>query len=139
MQRQLTNLIFDRTNADLVNETDKAYIDYEDLNRIEDACKYLADILDVYIKTKTWKMTDYRTSEEMARLRNNINIVKNAYYQNPNSPVLPSVIYYKSISEANTIEEILWDIETMYLNTINGLRRLSFRLGTKCIGNRETL
>lgn len=139
MQRQLTDLIFDRTNADLVNDTDKAYIDYEDLNRIENACSYLADLFGVYIKTKVWKMTDYRTTEEMARLRNNIDIVKKAYYENPNSKQLPSVIYYKSISEANTIEEILFDIETMYLNTINGLRRLSFRLGTKCIGNRETI
>lgn len=137
MQRQLTNLIFDRTNSDILNDTDKAYIDYADLNRIEEACAYLASLFKLDITTKTWAMTDYRTTSEMERIRSNIQTIKNAYYKNPNSPLLPSVITYKSITEANTIEQILYDIESMYLEVTNGLHKLSFKLGTKNIGNRE--
>lgn len=137
MSRYLTNLIFDRTQADVLNETDKAFISYADLNRVEEACSYLASLLNVTIQTKTWVMTDYRTVSEMVRLRSNINTLKNAYYANPDSPLLPSVINYQNIKEANTIEKILYDIETMWLQVSAGLPKLGFKLGMKNIGNRE--
>ena len=44
----IDTLIYDRTYQDLVNETDKAYISYTDLNRIEESVKYLSDILNRY-------------------------------------------------------------------------------------------
>lgn len=136
MQRYLNDLIFDRTNADLLNNTDKAYIDYEDLNRIEKACEYLASLFDITLETKTWVMTDYRTASEMERLRKNIQTLKDVYADSE-LPTLPNVISYKSISEANTIEKLLYDIETLYLYVANSLHSLSFKLNTRKIGNRR--
>ena len=72
MSNVLNTLIFDRTVDDLINDTDKAYIAYTDLNRVEEACKYLAGLFGVSINTKVWAMEDFRTESEMSRLLENI-------------------------------------------------------------------
>ena len=51
-----------------------------DLNRVEEACKHLADIFGVSISTKVWAMEDFRTESEMARMLDNINKLRVAYY-----------------------------------------------------------
>ena len=42
MSKYLESLIFDRTQSDIIELTDKAYIDYKDLNRIEQAIKWVS-------------------------------------------------------------------------------------------------
>ena len=42
------SLIFDRVQADIDAMTDKAYIDYQDLNRVEDAIKWVSYVLNCY-------------------------------------------------------------------------------------------
>lgn len=133
----IDTLIFDRNNNDLLNDTDKAYISYIDLNRIEEACRYIADELGISIVTKEWTMHDFRTDKEMERIRNNIDLLRRTNYIKANTPQVPSKITFTSIYQANNIEKILYDIETMYQNVISGKRRLAFRLGTKSIGNRR--
>ena len=133
----LENLIFDRTQDDLLNDTDKAYISYIDLNRIEGACAELASLLNVVIETKVWVMDEFRTVSEMERLRRNIAKLRDAYYRVPGSPATPSVINYLSITQANNVEKILADIWELYEQVKTGTSRLSFRLGSKTIGNRR--
>ncbi len=67
MSTVLDTLITDRTADDLANDTDRAYIAYTDLNRVEQACALLAGLLHVDIRTKAWGMEDFRTDTEMAR------------------------------------------------------------------------
>lgn len=133
----IDTLIFDRNNNDLVNDTDKAYISYIDLNRIEQACQYVADKLGISIQTKEWTMEDFRTDNEMIRLRNNIDLLRKSYYTKANTPQVPNAITFTSIYQANNIEKILYDIDSMYQNVLSGKPRLAFRLGTKSIGNRR--
>lgn len=136
MQLKLSNLIFDRTQQDLDNDTDKAYIDCNDLNRIEQACSYLASVLGINIQIKTWTMKDYRTEAEMQRLRDNIYLLKNVYNES-HYPELGKTIQYASIREANDVERILHDIEVTYQTVISSLRRFSFSIGRKPLGNRR--
>lgn len=133
----IDTLIFDRNNDDLLNDTDKAYISYTDLNRIEQACKYIADELGVNIVTKEWTIQDFRTEAEMERLRNNIDLLRRSYYTKANTPQVPNKITFTSIYQANNIEKILYDIDYMYQNILSGKPRLSFRLGKITIGNRR--
>ena len=56
MSTVLDTLITDRTADDLANDTDKAYIAYTDLNRVEGACELLAGRLGVTIQTKVWNI-----------------------------------------------------------------------------------
>ena len=65
MSTVLETLITDRTAADLADDTDRAYIAYTDLNRVEEACALLAGRLGVTIQTKAWKMWTILTSSAM--------------------------------------------------------------------------
>ena len=133
----LDTLIFDRTVDDLINDTDKAYIAYTDLNRVEEACKHLADLFGVNINSKVWSMEDFRTESEMSRLLENIKKVREAYYIKTSTPQTPVKITYDSIYQANDIEKILKDLGDMYESALSGQQRLSFSLGRKSIGNRR--
>lgn len=137
MSTVLETLITDRTAADLANDTDKAYIAYTDLNRVEEACALLAERLGVTIQTKVWKMEDFRTDTQMARLLANIKALRAAYYTKASTPASPAKITYSSIYQANDIEQILKDLGDMYDSMISGQQRLAFKIGTKTIGNRR--
>ena len=137
MSTVLETLITDRTAAALSNDTDRAYIAYTDLNRVEEACALLAGRLGVTIQTKAWKMEDFRTDTEMSRLLDNIKTLRAAYYTKASTPSTPVKITYGSIYQANHIEQILKDLGEMYDSMVSGQQRLSFKVGTKMIGNRR--
>lgn len=132
----LEKLIYDRTNNDLVNDTDKAYIDYDDLNRIEGACAELGALLGVTVSTKTWKITDWRTDADMERIRQNLIMLQNAYEMAKVTQV-PARITYTSFTQANDIERILHETWIIYRSVMAGKRRLAFSLGADPLGNRE--
>lgn len=116
----IDTLIFDRKQSDIANDTDKAYISYTDLNRVEEAITYLKQLLDKYgynftTQEKKWLITDFRKNEDMARLKDNIDNLRNAYPYLV-SPVTPNPINYESIQEANDIEEILYKINEIIIN-----------------------
>lgn len=137
MSTVLDTLITDRTADDLVNDTDKAYIAYTDLNRVEGACELLAGRLGVTIQTKVWNIEDFRTDTEMTRLLGNIKKLRAAYYTKGCTPTTPVKITYSSIYQANDIEQILKDLGDMYNSMVSGQHRLTFKLGMRAIGNRR--
>lgn len=114
----IDTLIYDRTQQDLVNETDKAYISYIDLNRIEEAVKYLSDILNGYayynkVACKTdWNISDLRKKEECDRIKSNYEVLRNAYTYKFAVPDFN----WSTIQEANNIEKILADIGEVIKN-----------------------
>lgn len=132
----LEKLIYDRTNDDLVNDTDKAYIDYDDLNRIEGACAELGTLLGVTVSTRTWKITDWRTEADMERIRQNLIKLQNAYAMAKVTQV-PAKITYGSYTQANDIERILHETWIVYRSVMAGRRRLAFSLGADPLGNME--
>ena len=93
----MNELIFDRTQADVTNKTEKGYYNATDLNRVESWCRYLADELNnrgysITITTKTnWTTSDLRTASEMERIRTNIRALMTGFhyissiYSNANS------------------------------------------------------
>lgn len=125
----IDELIFDRTQSDITNDTDKAYIDYKDLNRVEEAVKYLSDILNENhyynsVNVKKWEIDDIRKQEDCERIKENYEILKNAYFYKFNVPDFD----WETIEEANDIEKILFDINVLiknmyavfrYVNTFN--------------------
>lgn len=133
----LDTLITDRTQEDITKDTDKAYNSYLDLNRIEEACAFLADHLEVSIQTKTWDMSEFRTDTEMQRIRQNIQTLRDSYFVKETTPDIPGKITFGSIYQANDIEQILKDLGDMYDSMVSGQQRLAFRLGSKTIGNRR--
>lgn len=139
----LENLIVDRVQADVDAMTKKAYIDYNDLNRVEGAVKWVSYALNRYgyknitVNKLNWKMDDFRTEEEMIRLKKNLDAIRSAYYTPSSTPLTPEHITYTSIYQANAIEQIIYDIGVLIEKSFPGPQLLSFRLGDKVIGNRE--
>ena len=82
----MENLIFDRTQLDLFNDTEKGNYNYTDLNRVEEWCEYVANRLNEYnyfvdIEVKTnWTILDFPTNADMERIRSNVEKMKKAYY-----------------------------------------------------------
>lgn len=137
MSTILDTLITDRTSDDLARDTDKAYISYTDLNRLEEACAYLAGIFGIEIQAKTWGMEDFRTESDMQRLLLNLKTIRSAYYTKKSTPATPAGITFQSIYQANDIEQILKDLGDVHDSMLSGTRRLAFRLGAKALGNRR--
>lgn len=110
----MENLIFDRTTNDILNRTKKGFYNYDDLNRVEEWCGYLADVLKSYnyhahVNLKTnWNEKDFPTAIEMERIRNNVDIVKKAYTA---FTEIPANLDYMTIDKANDIERILFEID----------------------------
>ena len=135
MSEILDSLIWDRVQADVDNMTKKAYIDYEDLNRIEKAVKWVSYVLNKYgyinvtHNKLNWQMNDFRTDADMERLRKNIETIRAAYYTPDSTPLTPSKITYTSIYQANAIEKIIYDLGTLIENSFPGPYRLGFKLG----------
>lgn len=115
----MEKLIFDRTEADIINNTNKGQYNSEDLNRVETWCKYLAETLTNYgykveITTKiNWGELDYPYSEEIERIRNNVNTLKEAYFS---FAQVPETLNKIDIEKANKIEKILAEIYILIQN-----------------------
>lgn len=110
----MDNLIFDRTQQDIIDLTSKAYYNNTDLNRIEKWCEYLANILNEYsypisitIK-KDWQIFDLPTQSEIDRIRENINTLKQVYFS---FTAVPKSLDYMTWQKANDIEKILYEID----------------------------
>lgn len=143
MSKYIDNLIYDRTVQDIQEMTTKAYIDYQDLNRIELAIKWVSHILNQYgYRNAThnkvnWHPEDRRTDSEMERLRKNIAAIRAAYYTPPSTPQTPERITYTSIYQANFIEQIIHDIGVLVERSSPGMQHFDFKVGTRALGNRE--
>lgn len=136
-------LIFDRVQADIDVMTDKAYIDYQDLNRVEDAIKWVSYVLNCYgyrntiIEGTIWQPEDRRTESEMERIRKNLIAIRSAFYTPASTPQTPEKITYTSIYQANFIEKIIFDIGSLIENLAPNIPHLEFKLGCRGIGNRS--
>ena len=143
MSKYIDNLIYDRTVQDIQEMTTKAYIDYQDLNRIELAIKWVSHVLNQYgYRNAThnkvnWHPEDRRTDSEMERLRKNIAAIRAAYYTLPSTPQTPERITYTSIYQANFIEQIIHDIGVLVERSSPGMQPFDFKVGTRALGNRE--
>ena len=132
----MDKLIYDRTELDVKNKTDKGYHNISDLNRVEEWCRYLADLLTSYnyrvdITTKTnWQLTDMRTVAEMERIRKNVALLKSTYFNIPQNLPVPSNLNPINISKANDIERILEDINKIIVS----MEREFIHSGVACVG-----
>lgn len=112
-------LAFIRNNTPLPANNLKIAWDWRALQRIETFCKYLSDILVTYgysvnIETKTdWTKESPNSEADGLRILNNLNVLRNVFTvfsTTPNTPAMPSMLNF---SDANDIEQILFDIDIL--------------------------
>ena len=118
--------IYSRTYADMENNTEYAYINYWDLNRIETRMFELSNQMNQYGYTQTlsvktdwtvqaaaWDLTNIPTLEHLIRLHANTKKLMDAFFVYPNTPQLPESFENLTVFTMNDIEKILHDLHYM--------------------------
>jgi hypothetical protein len=121
------DLIYDRTQSDVdfaLENPDsglnlKGSYNYTDLNRVEGWISYLATTLTSYgyavsVTSKTdWDMEDFPTKAEMKRIRDNAQLIRNAFTA---FSELPDNLEKMTYTKANAIERVLYEINLLIKN-----------------------
>ena len=98
-----------------------------DLNRVGEALNYLRSRLEEagYITYSTmfevpenWTVSDIPTVDALKNYLRAVSIVRNAMAQFPNTPPAPPIQGALDYNEANNIEQILIDVETLINNML---------------------
>lgn len=111
--------VTDRTQADIDNRTEKAFLNASDLNRIEGNCSILAGILAVSgltIKTN-WTYSDSITPSQITRILENIAALRAAYFTYTTTPKTPDGIL--QWEKLNAAEQILFDLYSLHTDNVN--------------------
>jgi hypothetical protein len=140
----MDDLIYDRLLSDVETALNnpgsivhlKGSYNYIDLNRVEQWCEYLKDILSKYgfaetltIKTN-WNLKDFPTRIQIDRIRHNIDKLKDFCY----GIITETIIYNNTMDyeQANVLEKILYDIN-QYFKQMNTILNLPYNFGTTLI------
>ena len=87
--------IFDRVQADITNKTNKGYINYTDLNRLEENIKTVADLFNIPFTQETWIIYELPRQADYQRWKVAIDLIKSAYDVLQTSPNRPFNTYQK--------------------------------------------
>lgn len=126
--------VYDRTEADVRDETDKGFINYNDFNRIESDIAELEATLNAYgyllpetlVNKTDWHeqgylgssgMENIPTLSHMNRILHNIGVLRQTYRTYPDTPATPSTMEFATYSTFNDIEKILYDLWLMLHDT----------------------
>lgn len=115
-----TKPITDRTQSDIINKTDKAFLNYEHLNEIANNIIFLRDKLNnegykIYANVKNdWTMYDYPTYSEMQKFIISLNNIRNGFIIT--SSDIPDNFNNLTFQKLNNIEKFLEDINKLIDN-----------------------
>ena len=105
--------LYDRTLFDVQSKSKKAYLNTEDLNRIENNISYIAQLLNCQVQCKEWKDGEFIYISDLERIHNNIVVVTQVYKLTSKSPNIP-IPPYNLYSQWNDIEKIIYDIYSLF-------------------------
>jgi len=110
-------------------DTVKGAYNYTDFNRVEDntdeintSLTSIGFTITLDTKVGSWVITDIPTITETTRILNNIQLMITAYYTYVTTPTLPSDMQNMTFTEANAIEKILFDINSIVLLAIDSFK-----------------
>lgn len=118
----LLTLITDRTAEDVANKTAKGFYNVSDLNRVGAAVQYVAERFasQGYTVTvspkKDWLASDIPTASELETYRQNIATLRALLAVMPTTPKAPDSMAGLTYTEANSIEQILLDLDALLTN-----------------------
>lgn len=113
----------------------KGSYNYTDLNRVTEAMEYLDESLRGYgydtgyseieiVPGRTeWQQSDVPTASQMASYLSNVEAIRSVLEVLPTTPETPESMELLTWVEANNIEQILVDVETVINRVVNGLAR----------------
>ena len=105
--------IFDRTERDILNNTPKAYLNYTDLNRIEQNCAYVVSVLNemgykVNYEVRTWELNEIPKQSELNRICQCLKDIVAVFGKYDNVPYPPSNLNKPTYIQINNVEKFLY-------------------------------
>lgn len=107
------NAVYDRTQADVDNLTEKGFVNYTDLNRLETNIETIANKLNVSFTKKTWVVGDLPRASDYTRLKTAVDAIKSKYDVLEISPNRP----FNTFVKWNQLEYLIY--YTDYIFDIN--------------------
>lgn len=140
----MDNLIFDRLKTDVENALNnpssveflKGAYNYTDLNRVEQWCEYIQNLLNDYgknidLKIKTnWNLRDYPTRTQIDRIRGNIDYLKDMFKELQTETI--EYVNTLDFEKANILEKIIYDVHE-YIKEMTRTLELQYNFGTTLI------
>lgn len=110
-------LIFDRTIEDVQNETSKGFINYSDLNRMNQALQWFKDNANVNLQDikVDWVEGQKPSKSWLFQFLQNVRIVRQSIGVYADTPALPESILGLTWIGANAIEQNLYDAYRRYI------------------------
>lgn len=117
---ELPTFIYDRSENDILEHTEKAYLNAKDLNRIEKDIEILAEYLNVDVTVKTWEIGSLPRASDFKRILDNVQTLVDDYMVREDTPVAP-VQPLNHFQKWNDIEHILHDLFWIYIGNLNNI------------------
>ena len=120
--RVIDTLVTDRTPADVAARNSKGTYNPGDLNRVGEALRYLADLLngcgyDIRVIAKQdWAENDAPSAGQMAQYLADLAAVRGALAVMEETPTVPETMEKLTWQTANSIERILRDVDVLLTN-----------------------
>lgn len=123
--RQWIEPIIDRSNIDIANRTPKAFLNVDDINRIESNIAYLSEQLRVHgysfniINPNNWNRDDIAKIVNLDHIRDSIISIMQTYHElEVHIETLQAMTFEKlGFVDVNDIENILFDIHILLTNS----------------------
>lgn len=117
---ELPSFVYDRTQKDIEERTEKAYLNARDLNRIEKDIEIIAEYLNVGVTVKTWEVGNLPRASDYKRILENVKMLVDVYMVGKDTPVAP-VQPLNTFQKWNDIEHILHDLYWIYIGNLNNI------------------
>lgn len=140
-------LIYDRTLSDVTSRRAKGNYNVSDFKRIQDWQIYIKEKLNemgYYVPAlwihEEWDIDYLPRLSEINKIKNNLQILKDSFYDIPNTPEVPSQSRNAiNFGEANDIEKIMVDMDLLIQKIELAYRYADFLFAGEDIGLPNTI
>ena len=131
MSNNLEPLIYDRTQQDVTERTQKGFYNVSDIQRINSYIEYLSDVLGLNLSVEDVSLGQALTRAQMDDILNDVNALRAAWYVSHETPPTPIAVNW-DWQKANDLEKILFSLNEFYQSSqIDKIYSGTFRAGNQ--------
>lgn len=131
MSNNLEPLIYDRTQQDVTQRTEKGYYNVSDIQRINSYIEYLSDVLGLNLSVEDVSLGQALTRAQMNDILNDVNALRAAWYVSHETPPTPIAVNW-DWQKANDLEKILFSLNEFWQSKLRDkIYSGTFRAGSQ--------
>ena len=131
MSNNLEPLIYDRTQQDVTERTQKGFYNVSDIQRINSYIEYLSDVLGLNLSVEDVSLGQALTRAQMDDILNDVNALRAAWYVSHETPPTPIAVNW-DWQKTNDLEKILFSLNEFYQSSqIDKIYSGTFRAGNQ--------